>query len=219
MQNRILKLVISLILNSVGNALAISTCLGAVIWTAAGEGVAAIIQQSIGLSLTLFGVMIIVVCCILKKKIEWVKEAGNFIFMLVFSYIIEFCTKGFVSIGVPNLPIVVRVFLNLLAVILIAAAVALYQQANLVMHPNDELMFLIRKRVKNGNAIVAQFIAYVFPVTLTVSAFLLKGSWFAIGIGTLISFLFQGFFVEQTDKVIAFFSQKSIESEKKTSRI
>ena len=202
LKQRIFLLIISLLLNSFGNALAISTHLGAVIWTASGQGVGALLNVSLSSALIIYGIAILLINALLAHEFNWRRIIGNFLFMFPFSLLIDHVAAGLEALHLGALPFAVRLGLNIVAVILIGIAVALYQQANLIMHPNDDLMYTLRFKYSHGNATTGQLKAYVIPIALTIIAFIFKGEWFGIGIGTLISLILQGPIIDMAHRLL-----------------
>lgn len=208
--NNYILLFLSLLLNSFGNAVAINTTVGSVIWTASGQGLADFFHLTIGTALTLYGAAVIILSSLLNRKFEPKKAIGNFLFMVVFSYLVDFLANSLSVLEISNLSFVLRLLLNLLAVVAISLAVSFYQKANIVLHPNDELMLVIRRRFTRNNATKAQMAAYIIPVSVIILTFLGTGKLTGIGVGTVISFLIQGSLIDLSDRL--FFSEKESET-------
>jgi len=186
MKSRLYLLVFSLLLNALGNAVAITTNLGANPWTAAGQGLAATFDISLGTALVSFGVFVLLLNSLLAREINFRRIIGNFLFMFPFSYLVDWIVTCLNDSFLLT--------------------VAMYQQANLILHPNDELMFTLRFKYTHGNATKAQLIAYMLPLSILVLAFYINDQWFGVGIGLVASLFLQGPIVDLTHKI--FFIKK-----------
>lgn len=89
MKKRFTLLFFSLLLNALGNAMAVSTNLGANPWTAAGQGLAAIFNISLGFALLCFGIFVLMINSLLAREINVQRIIGNFLFMFPFSYLVD----------------------------------------------------------------------------------------------------------------------------------
>ena len=203
MKSRLYLLVFSLLLNALGNAVAITTNLGANPWTAAGQGLAATFDISLGTALVSFGVFVLLLNSLLAREINFRRIIGNFLFMFPFSYLVDWIVTCLNDSFLLTSNLYVKLIFNLLAITTIAIAVAMYQQANLILHPNDELMFTLRFKYTHGNATKAQLIAYMLPLSILVLAFYINDQWFGfgVGIGLVASLFLQGPIVDLTHKI------------------
>lgn len=198
MKNRLYLFVFSLLLNALGNAVAITTNLGSNPWTAAGQGLAATFGISLGTALVSFGVFVLLLNSILAREIDFRRIIGNFLFMFPFSYLVDWFVTYLNGSFISTSNLYVKLIFNVIAIIVIAVAVAMYQQANLFLHPNDELMLTIRSKYTLGNATKAQLIAYMIPMFILALAFYINDQWFGIGVGFVASLFLQGPIVDLT---------------------
>ena len=75
---------------------------------------------------------------------------------------------------------------------LIAVAISKYERVNLVLHPADDLMQILRFKYCKGNANLAMWASYIPPTIMAIVAFAITRDFTNFGIGTLFAFLFQG---------------------------
>ncbi|CAK8054255.1 fructose permease [Eupransor demetentiae] len=206
----------SLVINSMGNVLTIATSqkifpkfLGSAYWTAAENGwnVSFMGNTSFGLSVVFFvvGVLIAILNMILDRKVNWWKFFGNIAFMLPFSALIGMFSDAFNKImpdahGIPMT--ILYVLLNFFGVSLIAVAISIYQRANVVLHPADDLMQILRFKYFKGNAGIAMWVSYIPPTIIGVIALIKYPDFSQYGLGTIFAFLFQGSITGWGDKHI-----------------
>ncbi|WP_429971870.1 fructose permease [Fructilactobacillus sp. Tb1] len=216
--------VFSLLINALGNVLTLvtsvkvgSSFLGSAYWTAA--------EANLGIALhvdlfTIFlgaGVAITILNAILLGHWDWGRAIGNLIFMVPFSFLIQFFNNLFIPgkiFGIAmnpiiNLPvahnwmmIIFYVLLNFLGVAFIAVAISIYQRVNLVLHPADDLMQILRFKYCKGNANKAMWLSYIPPTIMGVIALAITRQFTNYGLGTIFAFLFQGGITGASDKVV-----------------
>ncbi|MCH3922342.1 fructose permease [Limosilactobacillus sp.] len=206
----------SIVINSMGNVLTLVTSshihpqfLGSAYWTAAENnlGLAVLGDNSMTLfwAFMVLGMLTSVLNAILMHKWDWKRIGGNFIFMLPFSVFIQWFSNIFNKI-MPNaygLPmIILYVLVNFLGVALIGTAISIYQRANLVLHPADDLFQIIRFRYCHGNATVAMWLSYIPPTIMAIIAAVMQGGLYNFGLGTLFALAFQGAITGWADKHI-----------------
>nr|WP_290443495.1 hypothetical protein [Sporolactobacillus kofuensis] len=193
---------ISILFNTLGNALTVSLNLGSALWTASAVNFTAL--TSISLSWTLFasGSLLIIANALIIKKVDWRRIAGNVIFMVPFSYLIGIMSTYLVMIGIHTLPLFIRVILDITGICFIALAISIYQRVNLMLHPCDEFMQIIRFKYFKGNATVAQLVTFSPPVVIIIVCWIDAHQLYAINVGTIFALLFQGTLVGIFDKYI-----------------
>ncbi|MGM0110032.1 hypothetical protein [Enterococcus sp. DIV0187] len=179
--------------------MAISVDMGSVIWMASGQGIAEILNMSIGNALILFGCFVAILGCFLNKKIDVKRNVYNIIFMILFSYLVEFMVYILTFFRICTFPFLAKFILMILSLVLISIAVALYQKADIVLHPNDELMLIVRNQFTKNNATKAQALVYIIPIGASLLAHAISGKWIGIGVGTVMSILFQGPIIDLCD--------------------
>ncbi|MDF7636674.1 fructose permease [Leuconostocaceae bacterium ESL0958] len=196
----------SLVINSMGNVLTIATSqkihpafLGSAYWTAAENGwnISFMGNTASGLSIVFFvvGVIIALMNMVLDRKVNLLRFFGNLAFMVPFSLLIGAFSDWFNQI-LPDadswLVTLLYVFLNFFGVALIAVAISIYQRTNIVLHPADDLMQILRFKYCNGNAGIAMWISYIPPTIIGVIALIAYPDFSNYGLGTIFAFLFQG---------------------------
>ncbi|GAB6093383.1 fructose permease [Furfurilactobacillus curtus] len=201
--------ILSLVINSAGNVLTLVTTakihpsfLGSAYWTAAEANLGHAIHWNLFWAFLVFGMLITVLNAILVGHWEWRRAVGNLIFMVPFSALIQIFADFFsgndpqLFAGLPMahgpLMIGLYVILNFFGVVLIAIAISIYQRVNLVLHPADDLMQILRFKYCHGNATVAMWMSYIPPTLMAILAFAITRQFTNLGIGTLFALLFQG---------------------------
>ncbi|GAP02793.1 sugar specific permease [Fructobacillus pseudoficulneus] len=195
----------SLVINSMGNVLTIVTSqkihpaiLGSAYWTAAQNGLNHSLNgNSTTLSLVFFvvGMLIAILNMVLERKIDIKRFLGNLAFMVPFSALISVFANTFSKIlpVADTWPMVTfYVFLNFFGVSLIAIAISIYQRTNIVLHPADDLMQVLRFKYFKGNAGIAMWVSYIPPTIIGIIALIMVPDFTNYGIGTVFAFLFQG---------------------------
>ncbi|GBG93794.1 membrane protein [Ligilactobacillus salitolerans] len=195
-------LLISILLNSFGNALTVSLNLGSALWTASSVNLSHLLNFSLTGILFWEGVAVVLSNALLLRRFDLQRILGNFVFMLPFSYLVGMLADLLSTTGLNQLPLVVKILLDLTGILFIAAGVSIYQRVNLILHPNDDFMQIIRFKFLHGNAAKAQTGSFLVPVCLIIICVILNRDIWAINIGTVFSFLFQGYFVGVADKTV-----------------
>ena len=193
-------LVFSILLNSAGNALTIATNLGSAVWTGSSVNLANWIHVSLGTTLFIYGIAVTVLNQLMLGHFDRRRFISNLLYIIPFSYLVEFIGYFWAWVGIAQLPLAIRLVVNLIGLLAVAAAVSIYQRCNLIQHPNDDLSYILRFRFLHGSAIIAQWTSYLPPLTITVVAFLVTGQLRAIGIGTVFALVAQGAIMGWSDK-------------------
>ena len=154
---------LSILLNAAANALTVATNLGSAIWTASAVNLSSLSHISLGTILAIYGVVVIILNTILLKEIVWRRIIGNLLFVLPFSYLVQFFTGIFRQMGVPALSVGWRIGLDLGGVVLIAIAISIYQRVNLILHPNDDLSYILRFELSTRFEIIPSVESAVKP--------------------------------------------------------
>ncbi|MCM0599534.1 fructose permease [Periweissella fabalis] len=209
MAQSLIFFVISLVINSVGNVLTLVTSakihpgfLGSAYWTAATANLANAIGFNLFWAFFIVGILTIILNAILMGHFSLKKALGNLAFMLPFSALIQVFSDFFLGkyatifAGMPDAttPVMIGLYvaLNFVGVALIAIAISIYQRVNLVLHPADDLMQILRFKYFNGHAAKAMWASYIPPTILAVIALVITRSFTNFGLGTIFAFLFQG---------------------------
>ncbi|GAY72101.1 hypothetical protein [Lentilactobacillus kosonis] len=192
LNQRLYYLGLSLIINSAGNALAISTNLGSAVWTASAVNLSKLISVSLGTTLFAYGVVITILNQLLLGSFDRRRFISNLLFTVPFSYLIALFEMLYEAIGIPQLDFGVRILLDILGLFMVAVAVSMYSRANLIMHPNDDLAYIVRFKFIHGNPVLSQWASYVPPLLVILVCYFLAGKTYAVGFGTIFALLFQG---------------------------
>ena len=208
MSMSIFYFVVSLVINSAGNVLTLVTSakihpsyLGSAYWTAAEANLSVAFGWNLFWTFLILGVVITILNAILVGHWDWRRALGNLIFMVPFSALIQIFEDFFIGKypiygGLPaaNTPVMIGfyILLNFFGVALIGTAISIYQRVNLVLHPADDLMQILRFKYFKGNANIAMWASYIPPTLMAILAFIITKDFTSLGIGTIFAFLFQG---------------------------
>nr|SFZ88724.1 sugar specific permease (putative) [Loigolactobacillus rennini] len=190
---------LSLLINATGHALTIATNLGSAVWTASAVNLYHLWPLSLRLTLFLCGVLVALANAVMIHRLDWIRFAGNLLFITPFSYLIQLFTQLIIYLGINNLALIFRIIIDIGGILCVALATSIYQRANIVLHPNNDFMQILRYRYFKGNATIAQMAHYIPPMLIMVVTYCLSGKIFAVNIGTLICLLFQGSFIGYFD--------------------
>ncbi|GAY73968.1 fructose permease [Lentilactobacillus kosonis] len=199
---------ISLLLNAAGNVLTLATSakihpsyLGSAYWTAAEANLSVAFGWNLFWTFLILGVLTTLLNAVLVGKLEWGRALGNLIFMVPFSALIQIFQNFFIGKypifgGLPDANstgmIIFYILLNFFGVALIGIAISVYQRANVVLHPADDLMQILRFKYFKGNANLAMWASYIPPTIMAIMAFAITKQFTNFGLGTIFAFLFQG---------------------------
>ncbi|MFD1124734.1 YitT family protein [Lentilactobacillus raoultii] len=192
-------LCLSIIINSAGNALAISSNLGSAVWTASAVNLSKWINISLGTTLFLYGIIVTITNQLMIGSFDRRRFVSNLLYTIPFSYLVQFFQWIFDSLGVPTYSFWLRLILDMIGLFCVAMAVSMYSRENLIMHPNDDLAYIIRFKYISGSAVLSQWLSYIPPVIISTLAYLFTGKVFAIGFGTAFALIFQGSMMKWSD--------------------
>jgi len=210
---------LSLVINSAGNVLTLVTSakihpsfLGAAYWSAAEANLGTAFHWNLFWAFLIMGFLTSVLNAILIHHWDWKRIAGNMVFMVPFSALIQVFEDFFdgkypaLFAGLPEARstgmIIFYVALNFLGVAFIAVAISIYQRVNLVLHPADDLMQILRFRYFKGQAAKAMWASYIPPTIMAIIALVITRQFTNFGLGTVFAFLAQGGITGIADKVI-----------------
>lgn len=191
---------LSILMNATGNGLTIATNMGSAVWTGSSVNLARWCQIPLGTTLFIYGIVITITNQLLLGHFDRRRLISNLLFAFPFSYLVALMTAFWRLIGVPQTSLIFRLILDVAGIFLVAAAVSIYQRANLIMHPNDDFAYILRFKYLHGSAILGQWLSYTPPVTLTIAAFLATGQLQAIGFGTVMALVAQGALMAWSDQ-------------------
>lgn len=208
MSASIIYFIISLLINSAGNVLTLVTSakihpsyLGSAYWTAAEANLSVAFGWNLFWAFLILGVVITILNAILVGHWSWRRALGNLIFMVPFSALIQIFEDFFLGKysffkGLPAANstgmIIFYILLNFFGVALIGTGISIYQRVNLVLHPADDLMQILRFKYFKGNANLAMWASYIPPTIMAIIAFVITQQFTNFWIGTIFAFLFQG---------------------------
>lgn len=219
MSKAIAYFALSLVINSAGNVLTLVTSakihpsfLGAAYWSAAEANLGTAFHWNLFWAFLIMGFLTAVLNAVLIRHWDWKRIAGNMIFMVPFSALIQVFEDFFdgkypaLFAGLPEARstgmIVLYIALNFLGVAFIAVAISIYQRVNLVLHPADDLMQILRFRYFKGQAAKAMWASYIPPTIMAIVALVITRQFTNFGVGTIFAFLAQGGITGIADKVI-----------------
>ncbi|KRN66980.1 sugar specific permease [Pediococcus cellicola] len=191
---------LSLLINATGHSITIVMNLGSAVWTASAVNLYHMWPLSLRATLFLCGVVVVLMNALLIQQFNWKRIIGNLLFTFPFSYLIQLFTQVISKTGINQLPLSVRIITDVFGILCVALATSIYQRANIILHPNDDFMQIIRFKYMNGNATLAQMIHYIPPVIIMLITFVMTKHLWAVNIGTLICLFFQGTFIGFFDK-------------------
>jgi len=195
-------LIISIIINSLGNALTVSLNLGSALWTASAVNMSHLFHMNLGNILLLEGIAVILANAVLLREIDWHRMLGNILFMVPFSYLVSGIAQLLTVFHIQHLSLVPSVILDIVGVMMIGCGISIYQRINLILHPNDDLMQILRFKFLHGNAVTASLTAFITPITIIAICFLIQRHIWAVNIGTVVALLFQGTFIALSDRYV-----------------
>lgn len=198
MKKILIYLFISLNLNAFGNALTIKINLGSAPWTGLATNAAFFFKVPIGVTLTVVGVTALIINYFAYKDSSVKRSMFNLLFLLSFSYLVDLWYYILPDITIESYTI--RLALNILGIIFIAAGVSIYLRLNVVLHPVDELLQIFRLQVYRGNVVKAQITSLSIPLLGSLVFWIVSGNLYAVNVATLFSFLFMGYFIVFFDK-------------------
>jgi uncharacterized membrane protein YczE len=190
----------SLVLNGFGNGLTVALNLGSALWTASAVNLSHTFTLRLSWVLLLEGVAVVIVNALILGQLDWRRILGNFLYMIPFSFLVSGWADLIRLTPVVTWPLAVRVVLDLLGVVCIGSAVSVYQRLNIMLHPNDDFMQIIRFRFLHGNAAAAQPASFIPPIMISTVCWAATGAIYAVNIGTLFSLLAQGAVVGLADR-------------------
>ncbi len=194
--------VISILINALGNALTVTLNLGSALWTASAVNLSHLLPLSLAVIMAAEGVGLVILNAIILGKIEWQRIAGNLLFVFPFSFLIGRMVVLLGFLHITGLPLLVRIILDILGIVFIGIGISIYQRLNIILHPADDFMQILRFKFCRGHAAWAQLLSFTPPIMLLILTVSCGVPLAAINIGTLFALLFQGSVVGIADKVV-----------------
>ncbi|MFT8320614.1 MAG: hypothetical protein ABF649_06885 [Bacillus sp. (in: firmicutes)] len=208
---RIILLIFSIVLNALGNALTIKAALGSAPWTAASLNVSMGLGISVGTATIMIGSIVLVIDDLLRRKFNKIKNLFNFLYLVSFGYIIDLWLFSMKHVEFNHFSF--RLFLCIVGILMIGAAVSIYLRVDLVFHPCDDLLNILRHKYLNGNVIYAEIISLGIPLCISGAFGIVQNRIYGINIGTIISFMFLGFFIHFFDRTIQLNNRQIVQFE------
>ncbi|MBP3038792.1 hypothetical protein J9303_04640 [Bacillaceae bacterium Marseille-Q3522] len=200
MTQKLVLLFISIVLNAFGNALTVKAALGSAPWTAAGLNIANSLHISVGWALIILGTTTLLLDDLLRRRWNRMKDIYNFLYLLSFGYFIDIWL--FIMQNIEMHTYFFRFFVCVAGIACIGAALSIYLRVNLVLHPFDDLLKILRDQYFHGNVVLAQRLALGIPLSISMLIWLITKNLVGINVGTIISFLCLGYFILFFDKWI-----------------
>lgn len=198
-KQRLFFLIVSLIMNSVGTALTISTNMGSAVWSASSVNLANWIGVPLGTTMFCYGVLVTIANQLFIGHFDRRRFISNLMFTVPFSYLVQYVTTFWDWIGVPRLNLAAHIILDVIGIAMISAAVSIYQRSNLIMHPNDDLSYILRFKFMHNSAVMGQWASYIPPVVVTVLAVIFTHQIYAVNFGTILALVAQGEMMKWSD--------------------
>lgn len=202
LKQKISFFIVSLVINSFGNGLSVASDMGSAPWTASAANLANLTGWQIGIFLALFAIAVAFLNMFLAMNFNWPRLLGNVAFGLSFSFLVGLFSSLFINLGIHTLPWWLRLPIDFFAIWNIGVAISIYQRVNWVLHPLDDLTNILRFDYFHGNASKAQMSNFIVAIAISLITFLFTHQFVALGIGTIVSFLFQGRNIAWADKYI-----------------
>lgn len=187
----ILRLFTGLFLYAVGIVMIINANLGLAPWEVFHQGLTNIVNITMGQANIAIGLLLIIINSILKEKLGW-GTVFNMIFIGIFMDILML--NNLIPVFEVFLP---RLMMMLLGMFVIGIASYLYIGSGLGTGPRDGLMVALTKKTNKS----VRFVRNSIETGVLIIGYLLGGF---IGIGTLITALTVGHFVQFSFKIFNF---------------
>ena len=197
---RLFFLSFSIVINTFFNALSVVTNMGSAVWTASATNLSEWSGFSLGNVLMMMGVIVAIANLLLIQKFDYLRLIRNLLFVFPFSYLLQFWRDWFVSIGVPSMALAWKIILDIIAIVGVSLAVSLYQRSNLIIHPNDDLPYILRFKFMHGNSVLSQWTSNIPPILIIIISAIATHKLYAVNIGTVLSVAFQGYLIGWGDQ-------------------
>ncbi|MFT8872094.1 MAG: DUF6198 family protein [Sporolactobacillus sp.] len=193
-------LILSVLLNAFGNALTIKAALGSAPWTAASLNLSNMFGMTVGEMLIIMGSVVLLGDDLLRRHWNGMRDVYNFLYVLSFGSVVDLWLKIMTPLNLDLLPF--QAMACVTGILCIGAALSIYFRVNLVLHPFDDLLKILREKYVHGNVVIAQYISLGIPLSLGLMIGLVRGHLLGISFGTVVSFLCTGYFILLFDKLI-----------------
>lgn len=197
-QAKLCYLFISIFLNTLGSAIIVIADVGVGPWSAAGINLAAYFPITLGTALLIISLLLQVIVIVIERNSPVRRIIFDFLFMFFYSYGVDGWLYIFRGITFDTLFINYSIFF--VGMIIVAIAVSIYLQLNMVLHPIDLFFKMLKDRYLNGSIMKARLITFGISIVLSIFVGLLNHDILALSMGTFIYFLFYGKILDFVDK-------------------
>lgn len=174
-KKRLGYLIFAIILDAFANALMINSNMGSAVWTSSAVNISKLLHSSYGTTLFVYAVIVTIANQFLLGKFDGHIFFSNLLFSLPFSYLVGFFSFILNPLQLDQMPLLLRLLLDILGLIGISVGTSIYQRCNLIQHPNDELAYLLRFKYLHGSAGWGQLISYTPPVIIMIVCYVMTG--------------------------------------------
>lgn len=189
-------------INAFGNGLSVSTNMGTSPWTASEVNIGNLLGIGVGIPMFVVGVLVAFINQLLIRHWDVPRLVGEVLFVSFFSYFVDLFVALFHQLGIPNLPILVRLMLCLAGIAIFCTAISLYQRANIIMHPNDDTTNILRFLYFKENVVRAQIVNFLPPVIVIIVIAVVTRQVASVNLGTLVCIFGNGPMIGLSDRYI-----------------
>ena len=180
----------------------IDSNMGSAVWMSSAVNISSSLHSPYGTTLFVYAVLVTIANQILLRKFDGHIFISNLLFSFPFSYLVGIFSNVLNPLGLNQLPLLMRLVVNILGLVGVSIGTSIYQRCNLIQHPNDELAYLLRFKYLHGSAGWGQLLSYTPPVVIMVICFAMTGHILSVGIGTILAMFFQGVIIGISDKIV-----------------
>lgn len=195
-------LIFAIVLDAFSNAVMIDSNMGSAVWMSSAVNISSLLHSPYGTTLFVYAVLVTIANQILLRKFDSHIFISNLLFSFPFSYLVGIFSNVLNPLGLNQLPLLMRLVVNILGLVGVSIGTSIYQRCNLIQHPNDELAYLLRFKYLHGSAGWGQLLSYTPPVVIMVICFAMTGHILSVGIGTILAMFFQGVIIGISDKIV-----------------
>ncbi|WP_368791196.1 DUF6198 family protein [Companilactobacillus farciminis] len=195
-------LIFAIVLDAFSNAVMIDSNMGSAVWMSSAVNISSFLHSPYGTTLFVYAVLVTIANQILLRKFDGHIFISNLLFSFPFSYLVGIFSNVLNPLGLNQLPLLMRLVVNILGLVGVSIGTSIYQRCNLIQHPNDELAYLLRFKYLHGSAGWGQLLSYTPPVVIMVICFAMTGHILSVGIGTILAMFFQGVIIGISDKIV-----------------
>jgi len=195
-------LIFAIVLDAFSNAVMIDSNMGSAVWMSSAVNISSFLHSPYGTTLFVYAVLVTIANQILLRKFDGHIFISNLLFSFPFSYLVGIFSNVLNPLGLNQLPLLMRLAVNILGLVGVSIGTSIYQRCNLIQHPNDELAYLLRFKYLHGSAGWGQLLSYTPPVVIMAICFAMTGHILSVGIGTILAMFFQGVIIGISDKIV-----------------